>query len=171
MIPPNGDPPVSEILLRGSDRLPIPAAARFSVSQGFGCGDLSTRCWLSEQVPTRRCSVPHPCPRFPRCACTHTCVYVHMRVCARCRLDVCACICMHVCKCACMCVLHRFGILRDWLPPDEAPYLLIIPSGLHPQQLSCPLISSSAPLTLHLCLDSAPEPLGGLESGDAQRST
>lgn len=50
---PDGDPSVNVTLLWGSDGLPIPAAARFSVSQSFGCGDLSTRCWFSKQDPIR----------------------------------------------------------------------------------------------------------------------
>lgn len=44
----------------------------------------------------------------------------------------------------CMCMLHWWGILRAWLPPDVAPYLLITPSGLIP---AAPPV---APLSLDL---------------------
>lgn len=95
VVPSDGDPSVSVILLWGSDRLPIPAAARFSVSQSFGCGDLSTWCWFSKQDPIRCSSVPHSCPRLPRYAC------MHMSAHDACCIYVSAYICMsaHVCKC------------------------------------------------------------------------
>lgn len=77
VIPPGGDPPVSEALLQVFDGLPVPAAACFSVSEGFGCGDLSAQCFRSEQVPTRGegRTVPHP-----RAECLHVQMCAHIRV-------------------------------------------------------------------------------------------
>ena len=137
MVPSDGDPSVSVILLWGSDRLPIPAAACFSVSQGFGCGDLSIWCWFSKQDPIRCSSVPHSCPRLPRYACMH--------MCARdaCCIYVSAYICMsaHVCKFKCMCMLHWWGTLSLasprcgplpldhslWTDPSSSPSSSLVP--------------------------------------------
>ena len=155
MVPSDGDPSVSVILLWGSDRLPIPAAACFSVSQSFGCGDLSTRCWFSKQDPIQCSSVPHSCPRLPRYACMH--------MCARdaCCIYVSAYICMsaHVCKFKCLCMLHWWGTLRAWLPPDVAPYLLITPSGLIPVAPPVALLS----LNLMFC-PTDPSPMAGFST-------